>query len=164
MALDATIEGATANSYVSLAQASTYFEDRLDTDLWDTAEGDGTAAPALIMATRILEHESYQGCRTTSTQALAWPRSGVAYEDRWGWWPSDAIPACVQQAQCELALALLKEPDQLSASGLEGFSILQLGALNVTPKGINPTLLPPYVKRLLRPVLVAGIGIPVHRA
>lgn len=141
MPLDATslittIGGATSNSYVSLQEAANYLDLRLGIDDWQTAEPDDKVR-ALLMATKSLEKENWLGDRATTTQALAWPRLGVAKRDGvgagygsgggyggggyggWGYgyygysaidlYESTEIPQPVKDAQCELALALLAQ-------------------------------------------------------
>lgn len=62
MALDATVGGANANSYLTVAEADAYFAARLHSDVWDAlsegegeGEGDSTKEAALIWATRLFD-------------------------------------------------------------------------------------------------------------
>lgn len=91
-----------ANSYVSVADARTYAENRgitLPTD-------DDELAAMLIQASDYLEAQEcrYQGDRTSSTQALAWPRTGV--ELNGDDFPPNAIPKSLIGAQVQLAIAI----------------------------------------------------------
>jgi len=59
LTLDATAKGADSNSYVSVSEAISYFEGRLDSaDTWATAvAGATTEEVALVMATSRLERQ-----------------------------------------------------------------------------------------------------------
>ncbi len=78
---------ATAESYISVADASTYFTARGNTT-WDALdEGEATAAreAALRLATDYMTavyRDRWEGVRYTEGQALCWPRSGVV-RDSW---------------------------------------------------------------------------------
>lgn len=124
----ATPGGATSNSYVTEAEADSYFAGRLNSDAWDDANADEKEA-ALLMATRRIEVERFLGVRMDSDQALSWPRFGVTYDD----WliPADEVPKQVKDAQCELALAMLQD-DVVADTGLEGFREVKVGPIEVT--------------------------------
>jgi hypothetical protein len=147
MALDSTVGGASANSYVSRADAVTYFGDRLDITEWTDASNDNKDA-ALVMATLRLDQEEWVGTRSSITQNIAWPRIGVyvdgIYQD------SAAIPRQIEEATYELALAILKDTTFLADTGLEGFEKVKLGELDVTPRYRAGGTLPAEVTRLLR--------------
>lgn len=110
-----------------------------------------------------LDAENYTGVRVTTTQRLQWPRYNTYNRDD-QLFVTTAIPVIVQQATCELALALLRDPAMFDASGLEMFTNVKLGSIDVTPRPGTPTVaLPAIVKRLLAPVLMSG-GVSVHVA
>ncbi len=154
MALDATISGASSNSYVTRAEATSYFGDRLDTDEWDDASNANKDA-ALVMATLRLEQEDYIGSRADQDQALKWPRYSVYIDNILQ--DSDAIPRVVQEATYELALAILKDTTMLGDTGLEGFASVKLGELDVTPRFREGGALPAEVQRLLRNVKTSAV-------
>lgn len=109
--LDATIGGASANSYQSVANATTYFANTLFSAQWGALSAD-VKAQALITATQWLETLTYVGKRVTTTQALEWPREatsskGVAAD-------TTEIPKELLVAQAELALALGTTPTALT--------------------------------------------------
>lgn len=162
MALNATVGGATANSYLSQSAASAYFADRLDAAVWTGATGQYMDA-ALIRATQRLEQERYSGCKASSTQKLAWPRTGT-YDREGHCLSSVTIPVCVQEAACELALALLREPGMLDDSGLSQFSSVQIDTLAVTLNAGASIALPMFVKQLISPVRLGGMMTYVSRA
>lgn len=160
LVLDATVKGANANSYVTQAEADTYFDGRLNASAW-TGAGSGAGAAreqALVAATTRLEQETYYGYKTTTTQRLKWPRSGVDDEDG-STYSADVIPRCVKEACFEMALALLQDSKQLDATGLAGFENVRVGPLSVTIKHPEPNgKLPAQVQRLLSGVMIGGAG------
>jgi len=106
------------NSYVSEAEATAYFADRLHADAW-TAATEGNRQKALIMACKLLDgHIVWAGYKTDDAQPLQWPRIGVTGI------AMDVVPASVIMAQMELALILLKTdvtalPDTAGIKSLE---------------------------------------------
>ena len=92
--IDATVGGANANSYLTLAEAQAYFDTRLPVAGWDDADDQNVL---LIMATRTLDRlltpyktlftmngrnyyrvrPQWTGAAATQTQRLAWPRTGM---------------------------------------------------------------------------------------
>lgn len=110
MAITLTVEDGTgldtANAYVSAADATAYFANRLN-DTWANASTDQQAA-ALIQATQYIDGRyQFRGCQLTTEQALQWPRSA-------GDWASDTDKALfawpvqrVKDATCEAALRAL---------------------------------------------------------
>ena len=155
MALDATVSGAASNSFVTRAEANTYFGDRSYVAEW-TAATDAAKDAALVTASRRVDEEQFVGGRTTLTQALQWPRhdtytdDGVAYD-------SAAIPARVKEAVFMCALEILKT-DFLQQNYLANYSFLQSGTVSF--KQFQPGTsgrLPDAVQRLLRG-LILGYG------
>ena len=151
-----------ANSYVTVEEADSYFDERLNASAWAAASPEDKAR-ALIQATRRLDQEEFEGVPTRPlngtavdqpTQALKWPRqmadtdAGWTYED-------DIIPDPVKQATMELALVYLSsDSDPLADTGLEGFEQVQVGPLTVVPRHQRRAgELPENVRRLLQPVL-----------
>lgn len=161
--LTTTVGGASSNSYISVADATTYFDERLhpQTSLWTSASTDDKER-ALITATRRLDDEDWQGIRTTTAQALDWPRYWANDEDGEEY-DEDSIPTIVQHATCELALRLLIDnaasQDTLADTGLEEFKSAKAGPLNMER---NPTFsagqLPQQVKRMLAHVIRTARG------
>jgi hypothetical protein len=98
--IEATPGGATANSYVTLAEAEAYFAGRLHTGPWMSASQTDRER-ALLMAARALERLSWHGQRASSVQTLSWPRIGAPGAK------DGAVPPVVREAQCEEALAWL---------------------------------------------------------
>jgi len=156
--IDASVGGASANCLITQANATTYFNGRLSTDDWtnaSTADKDR----ALIMATVRLEQEEYRGSKVTTAQALKWPRYST-YNDNGDTYATDDIPDVVDDACCEMALAILKDPTIMSDSGLEGFTSVGVGPLSVQPRSSRKAgALPQQVIRLLRTVRVGSSSI-----
>lgn len=121
--LVATAGSASANSYITRADASTYLDAQMGVATWDAA-ADATKDRALIAATRELDTLPWIGDRTDGTQALAWPRLYALDPDR----PYDAdsdelyfastvVPTRVQHATARLALYFVtKGTDDLLAA------------------------------------------------
>lgn len=153
--LDATVGGASSNSYAVVADADTYFDERLRSTAWSGEDADDKER-ALIMATRRIDEEDFEGSKDSESQALKWPRV-LAFVDgvELG---TDAIPDIIERATYELALVLLQKDDDsedyLQNSGLEAFKNVGVGPISVTPRydheGGN---LPDNVRRILGPVL-----------
>jgi hypothetical protein len=101
-----------ANSYVTLADARAYAEDRgavLPID-------DDDAEVVILKAMDYLESFSdrFKGWRVERDQALSWPRSGIVIED-WAW-NSDEIPRQVISAQLALVLEINAGEDPFNPS------------------------------------------------
>lgn len=127
--IDATPDGANANSYVTLAEANTYFDSRLYVDAWTNANDDDIRNRALVSATRRLELEKYYGTKTTTTQALSFSRQGLEYLD--GISLDGIIPQQVKDAQCELALHMLTVDMSQGGVDTDTISEAQVGSIKV---------------------------------
>lgn len=103
--VDATVGGANANSFITVATANDYANNALSVTAWTGATTDDKSR-ALIMATTDLQPLAWVGTRATDTQALAWPRTDAVINGR----PiaDDVIPREVQQATFDLALSILE--------------------------------------------------------
>ena len=94
-----------ANSYLSVADCDTYHATYTGSTDWSGA-GTATKELALIRATQYLDME-YEGrwraVKGSSTQSLAWPRSGVYDNDGYAldW---NVVPQKLKDACAELAL------------------------------------------------------------
>ena len=129
MAFDTTIAGVNANSYTSLATASTYFSERLNSTVW-TAATSALQETALIHATRTLDFwVDWEGYRSTEEQNLRWPRYDVQDLDGYTF-DSDIIPDFLQDATAELAYYLLQE-DRTAEPDTKGFKELGVGSLKL---------------------------------
>jgi hypothetical protein len=140
MALTYTPGGASDNSYVTLAEAETYFEDRIgagDNGNWNkdssgTSRTNAQKSAALVTATRRIDEERFAGGKT--------------------------IPVIVKQATFIAALELLRA-DWLAENGLGNIDFLSTGTVQIkqfTQSSVGT--LPADARRLLRPVLAGGSG------
>lgn len=108
--IDATVGGASANSFVTLAEADTYMESRLNASTWETDASDDTKNRALVEATRMLNTEPWAGRNADTTQVLNWPREWVVNPDSptQDFYDNDVIPQRVKDATMELAFQFVK--------------------------------------------------------
>lgn len=166
--IDATVGGANANSFETLAEATAYYETRTAVDGWDN--GDQTVL--LIMATRVLcamvrplrslvqpmngqpayyvTRAAWTGTPATSTQKLAWPRIGM-YDANGNEIPSTVIPQDLKDAQSELAGALGTADSTLDNDVLvQGITSIRAGSVALTFKDmIEQHVLPDFIWNLM---------------
>jgi len=114
----------TANSYVSVADATQYHENHGDPTDWSGA-AEADQQDALREATQYLDatyNGLWKGYRANETQALDWPRDSV--EDSDGYvLDNDAIPTAIEEATAYLALKALEGdtlvPDQTNPGDIK---------------------------------------------
>ena len=175
--ITATVGSASANSYLTLSDANAIIEGLvLDDDVtaWDNSTTDNKNR-ALFTATQRIDRERLLGARVADTQALQWPRSGVrkpdTYTNLYGlsfpnrlvadYYSDTEIPTRVKNAQAVLAVYLNNNRDGLGLSGLEDFSNVSIGSLNVTPNfygAVGADRIPPLVERYLSGIRISGPG------
>jgi hypothetical protein len=189
LVLDATVGGVNSNSYVTLAAATAFLQERLHTDPWFALGGipaaqaaqaspwlmlDGSdqRIAALLSATRLLDEQvCWHGQPLTLTQALAWPMSGQV--DHLGRnVPSTSIPVVVQRATAYYALALLRDQSEAvtASTGTAAVKSLKMGETTVvyqdaasTAVAHNPQVgLPAEIRQLLRCYGRMTGGVTVH--
>lgn len=104
-----------ANSYVSIAQARQYAQNR-GTQL----PADDVAVGALLLDAMIYieaQRKQFKGTRASTAQPLQWPRQDVfLYDDDDTAFPSDSIPQLLRDAQCHLALEAARGISFMAAS------------------------------------------------
>lgn len=169
--IDATVGGATSNSYETQAEANTYFDERLPLPTPWVASGDA-AIRSLLMATRVLDSMSvphrtlrkgcdcnfyytsrqWTGSPASTTQRLAWPRVGM-FDANGNAIPSNVIPQALKDAESELAGQLLISDTTLdNAVAVGGIKSVSAGSVSVTFKDdIAAHVLPDAVVHLLPP-------------
>lgn len=163
----ATPGSATANSYITTAEGDTYADERLQSTNWTSEDADDRAR-AVIQATRWLDTLDFEGVKSSSAQALKWPRIN-AFDEDLEEYDTDAIPAVVKRATFEVALRLLNDnagsTDTLAPTGLEQFKRAKVGLMEVElDKGFRTTDLPDQVRKMLAHVLrSAGIMAQMER-
>jgi hypothetical protein len=129
-AIDATLGGTSANSYVTLAAANTYFETVPDSSTW-TNKTDDQKNRSLISATRWIDALSFYGDRCTETQALKWPRDNYKVDGIE--LACTLIPDGIKVATYELARAFANDTEAITGtSGTSGiYDQVELGDLKV---------------------------------
>lgn len=104
--IDATVGGASSNSYLTLARATTLAQLHLWGEEWENYGWLQT--PALQHATiRLTDQIGWHGQKADSAQALAWPRRDVWNRDGDVFYPDDAIPYPIELATLYDARAML---------------------------------------------------------
>ena len=148
----ATAGATNANSYVTLVEAAAYFDARLPLSTpWD--DNDNKEA-SLIMATRLLDAffrgnrvlasavgsvaafyrigPTWLGTPTSTTQRLAWPRSGLLTQNG-ATLDSTTIPQEIKDATCELAGQLVVKDTTLdNAAAALGITDVKAGSVSVS--------------------------------
>jgi len=145
------------NSYVALADANTYFNERLNVQPWDESEDDDKNR-SLIMATAAIENLNFTGCKTDTDQTLQFPR----YDDT-------SIPTEIEQATYECALALLDGVDIEMEKETMNLTEQRIGGVKVGYDSIVPAEhiiagIPSYKAWILmKPFLLAPNNIELFR-
>lgn len=140
------------NSYVSLAEANTYFDTRLNSDLWTAADAN-VKASALVTATRMLDEMPWIGTVVSDTQALAFPRVCEYFDPRLGqltYLDGTSVPDRINIATYELSYHLLLNDDIRQVSST--VESIQVGSINiVNPRRVSD--IPSHVSKNIRPLL-----------
>ena len=128
--INATLKSSTGNSYVTLAEADTYFETVPDSTTWDN-KTDDQKNRSLISATRWIDSLNFYGDRCDNDQALKWPRNNYHVDQVE--LTCSAIPADIKYATYELARALANDTDAVTGNtGTTGlYDQVKLGDLEV---------------------------------
>jgi hypothetical protein len=161
------------NSYISVADATAYFAERL----WSTAWFEATAeqqAQALIMATKVLDRQLYKGKLKDSSQVLKFPRCYKRYPlaGEWDyvgnlaesiydrdWYCEVSVHKNVKKACCEEALAMLERGNsQRLKLRQEGVTSITIGSLRES-YGVMPGkgFLSLEAKELLKSYLAGAV-------
>lgn len=104
-----TIDSTNYNVYVVVADADDYLGASLYATDWTGATTDNKSR-ALVMATRLIDRQVWDGSQTDSDNEQDWPRSGLT-DDNGNTIDSATIPQFVKDATAELALSLLGDQD-----------------------------------------------------
>ena len=128
--ITATLKGETSNSYVTLAEANTYFETAPEESTWDD-KSDDQKNRALISACRWIDTLNFLGDRCDNDQALKWPRNNYHVDNVE--LVCTAIPKGIKSAQYELARALANDTDAITGNkGTDGtYEEVKLGDIEV---------------------------------
>jgi hypothetical protein len=151
------------NSYVTVAEADTYFETRIDSANWTDAT-DEIKEQALVTATQLVDDNAWIGSAVSSSQALAWPRtSAIYYDDRLGQQitiAEDEVPSRVTVAVYEQALHLINNEDLLSGT-TQTFESISVGSISLSDSNGDVTktsIRPSVVMKPIRPLIRRGSG------
>lgn len=172
LVLVATAGAANANSYETVLEADAYFEARLPLATpWEDAE---SKEILLVMGTRVLDTlfrgskvlmpavggqpafyrvtRAWTGAPATTTQRLAWPRTGM-YDQNGNALSSSTIPQDLKDALSELAGQLgLGDRTLDSDVVVQGISSVSAGSVSVSFRdGVLPQVLPDAVMALIPP-------------
>ena len=112
--LDATLAGATSNSYVDLAEADAIAENLPFADEW-AALTDEEKIYGLVVATRWIDTLNYTGTRCTTTQRLKWPRKGAECDGLVS--DCSSIPYPIKETEVILAYQYVLEPKSFPGFG-----------------------------------------------
>jgi hypothetical protein len=143
------------NSFVTLADAQAYFENRLDVDAWTSAT-ESQKNQALITATDMMCEMPWTGYVDDENQKLAFPRTGSYFDPKLGREVLlNSTPALTRlyTATFELAYHLLNNDGLLDDSGL--VDDLKIGNIQLS-KISNPNKVPGIVKTKLKPMWERG--------
>jgi hypothetical protein len=149
---------ATAESYISLANADLYFAAHGSPAEW-TGLTDAAKESALRYAAAWMdEHYRWLGVISypSTPQKLDWPRAGVV-DNEGRVIASDSIPQAIKDLQCEAALRHIKfavnksfeRGGQIQSRSAQGASISYFGSASVTPAD-------PYLDSLAAPYVAAS--------
>lgn len=175
--INATVGSASANSYLTLADATAIidgFVEDADVQYWNSGNTDSRNR-ALFTATQRLDRERFLGARATDTQALQWPRTGVRKPDTYintyavgfpfrvstDYFTDTEIPTQIKYAQVVLAVYLHNNTSGLGLSGLEDYKNVKIGSIDVTPNLDGATgadRVPPLFERYLTGLRISGPG------
>jgi hypothetical protein len=155
--LVATAGASNANTYITLADAETYFESRLHKADWDSAS-DGDKNIALAWATRLLDSQvEWAGAKYTESQSLRWPRSSVYTSDGEDV-DYDSIPTFIANATAEYAYWLIKK-DRTADDSTRGFKKLKADVLEMEVNPYDrPDVIPDAVWLLIQGYAVKKSG------
>lgn len=144
-----------SNSYVTLAEAESYFADRLDAAAWTSASVT-QKSQALVTATSLLDETEWVGVAVSQSQSLAFPRVGSYFDPRLGMDVSmdgTSIPNRIIAATCELAFHLLNNDGLLDDTGsVKDLSVGSIRLSLVLPANKFPTT----VKNTIKPLRANG--------
>jgi len=142
------------NSYVSLADADAYFDNKLDVAAWTDASTT-QKEQALVTATRTLDTLPWLGTVRDESQTLAFPREGSYVDPARGSiiYFGTTPPQRILDATCELAYHLLNNDGLLDDVGtVDAVSIGSISITNIK----RARLLPTSVFYLVKPLRTFG--------
>lgn len=140
------------NSYATVAEADTFFADRLDVAAW-TSASEAQKAQALVTATSMLDGLEWAGTVMSDSQSLAFPRTGTYFDPRLGKEASLLDASAFVRlitALYELAYHLLNNDGLLDDTGsVENMVIGNIQLQNISSAKKIPSVVTRYIKPLL---------------
>ena len=123
MSLDATLAGASSNSYITLAEAETFSSQFYNLTAWSTATS-GNQEAALMEACTEIESYRLRFNPSVSTQALHFPRD-IDYDSTGVY----IIPTAIKKVQFLIAVNILEtrsmeqKAQELKNAGVSSYSL-----------------------------------------
>jgi len=149
------------NSYVTVAEATAYFDDRVDSLTW-FQQSSQTQEQALITATQLIDENYWIGYAVSPSQALAWPRLGATYFDKkmgQSITPADdEVPTRVKIAVYEQAFHLINNED-LQQQKTQTFESISVGSISLSDSNSDVTrvsIITDNSVKHIRPLLANG--------
>ena len=149
------------NSYVTVDNADSYFETRIDSAAWFDAS-DEVKEQALVTATQLVDDNAWIGSAVSPSQALAWPRKyAIYYDQRLGQEISFSvteIPERLKTAIYEQALHLVNNEDLLAGT-TQTFESISIGNISISDSNNDVTrvpMKPSIVMKLIKPLIKVG--------
>lgn len=147
------------NCYVSLLEAESYFDTRIDSGAWVNAD-DEDKESALVTATLIVDENQFIGVAVSSEQSLGWPRTGattfdtklnltVTYSD-------SEIPKRLKLAVFEQAYHLLSN-ENLIDNKSQNFEEISIGSITLKDSNSDTgrvPMVPSLVRTFLKPLML----------
>lgn len=159
------------NSYVDVAYADDYFDNRLFSENWYSQDAD-TKMQALIMATKKIDNLVLSGIKAVEDQKLQMPRAFYTYRNTYyypqhllgyrdnNWIVETEVSQNVKDAVCEEALAILEVGNsnrtKLQNQGVKSYSA---GEISETYDGRKRSLLSPTAKELLKKYIAGSVVV-----
>jgi hypothetical protein len=156
------------NSFVTLNEANSYFDDRMDAAEWTSATDD-VKEQALVTATNYLDELVYAGQVVSSEQMLAFPRTGVYTDSSRGTrsylsssytFVSDTDETeaslnrdirLLRRACFELSYHMISNEGVMDRSG--SFQSIKVGSISLVGETTAETL--PYsIRKIVKPMLL----------
>ncbi len=117
---DGTVSSASANTYITLAEADTYCSNMAYTSWASLASS--TRESCILRAMVYIDALAFKGYKTSFQNPLSWPRAGVYSDirnDLFGFWseyPVNEIPKSLKRGLCHAAYEESLEADILLAT------------------------------------------------
>ena len=142
--IDATVGGASSNSYITLIEANAFNEQNIHDTTWLLLTDDQKNA-VIVWATRLLDtYMLWKGKKATVTQRLQWPRKYTYYKNTISTWtedpeywdsaeyaiPETIIPDWLKEATAEYA-RLLGVSDRAADNSMAGFKEITVDVITL---------------------------------